>query len=61
MTSWPTGALRTHAGVAGFAAVQGAMAKLEADDAMRQHIDFTLTDLQGKSWTLKDLHGKLCW
>ena len=38
---------------------KAAMAKLEADDAMRQHIDFTLTDLQGKSWTLKDLHGKV--
>ena len=38
---------------------KAAMAKLEADDAMRQHIDFTLTDLQGKSWTLQDLHGKV--
>ena len=36
-----------------------AMAKLEADDARRQQADFTLTDLQGKSWTLKDLHGKV--
>ncbi|MGC2112227.1 MAG: TlpA disulfide reductase family protein, partial [Candidatus Korobacteraceae bacterium] len=38
---------------------KAAMAKLEADDAQRQKVDFTLTDLQGKSWTLKDLHGKV--
>ncbi len=36
-----------------------AMAKLEADDANRQQADFTLTDLQGKSWNLKDLRGKV--
>ncbi len=36
-----------------------AMAKLEADDAKRQLADFTLTDLQGKSWHLKDLPGKV--
>ena len=36
-----------------------AMAKLESDDAQRQQADFTLTDLQGKSWTLKDLKGKV--
>jgi len=36
-----------------------AMAKLEADDAQRQKADFTLTDLQGKSWHLADLHGKV--
>ncbi len=36
-----------------------ALAKLEADDQHRQQVDFTLTDLQGKSWTLKDLHGKV--
>ncbi|MGA2904960.1 MAG: TlpA disulfide reductase family protein [Candidatus Korobacteraceae bacterium] len=38
---------------------KAAMAKLEADDARRQQADFTLTDLQGKTWTLKDLHGKV--
>jgi peroxiredoxin len=38
---------------------KAAMAKLEADDARRQQADFTLTDLQGKSWTLKDLKGKV--
>jgi peroxiredoxin len=36
-----------------------AMTKLEADDQKRQEANFTLTDLQGKSWTLKDLHGKV--
>src|SRR5579871_1390043 len=36
-----------------------AMAKLEADDQSRQDADFTLTDLQGKSWTLKALRGKV--
>jgi peroxiredoxin len=36
-----------------------ALAKLEADDERRQQADFTLTDLQGKSWTLKDLRGKV--
>jgi peroxiredoxin len=36
-----------------------AMAKLEAADAERQKADFTLTDLQGKSWHLQDLHGKV--
>lgn len=36
-----------------------AMAKLEADDAKRQKADFTLTDLQGKSWNLRDLRGKV--
>ncbi len=36
-----------------------AMAKLEADDKARQSADFTLTDLKGKSWTLKGLSGKV--
>jgi len=36
-----------------------AMAKLEADDVKRQNADFTLTDLQGKSWHLQDLKGKV--
>jgi peroxiredoxin len=38
---------------------KAAMAKLEADDERRQIANFTLTDLQGKSWTLKDLKGKV--
>jgi peroxiredoxin len=36
-----------------------AMSKLEADDQRRQQIDFTLTDLGGKTWTLKELRGKV--
>jgi thiol-disulfide isomerase/thioredoxin len=36
-----------------------AMSKLEADDRARQDANFTLQDLQGKSWTLKDLRGKV--
>ena len=38
---------------------KAAMAQLEADDAKRQEPNFTLTDLQGRSWTLKDLKGKV--
>ncbi len=38
---------------------KAAMAKLEADDAKRQDTNFTATDLAGKSWTLKDLKGKV--
>ncbi len=36
-----------------------AMSKLEADDAKRQSADFTLADLQGKSWHLRELQGKV--
>jgi peroxiredoxin len=36
-----------------------ALAKLERVDQQRQQADFTLTDLQGKNWTLKDLRGKV--
>ena len=36
-----------------------AMAKLVADDAKREHLDFTLTDLGGKNWTLRQLAGKV--
>jgi peroxiredoxin len=38
---------------------KAALAKLEADDQHRQDVNFTLTDLQGKTWTLKDLKGKV--
>jgi peroxiredoxin len=38
---------------------QAAMAKLDADDAQRQQANFTLTDLSGRTWTLKDLKGKV--
>jgi peroxiredoxin len=36
-----------------------ALAKLEADDQRRQTADFTLTDLAGKKWTLRELRGKV--
>jgi len=36
-----------------------AMATLEADDLRRGKINFTLTDITGKPWTLKDLRGKV--
>jgi peroxiredoxin len=36
-----------------------AMMKLEADDQRRQQVDFTLTDIQGKNWTLSDLRGRV--
>ena len=36
-----------------------AMAKLDEDNKIRQNADFTLTDLQGKSWSLKALRGKV--
>jgi len=36
-----------------------ATAKLEAADAARQKADFSLVDLQGKTWRLQDLRGKV--
>ena len=36
-----------------------AMATLASDDRARQQADFTLTDLQGKPWTLKRLRGNV--
>lgn len=36
-----------------------AMAGLEAADKRRQDVNFTLTDLHGKSWTLKELRGEV--
>ncbi len=36
-----------------------ALAKLEADDEARRQADFTLSDMQGKSWTLRELKGKV--
>ena len=36
-----------------------AMSQLEADDQKRQQADFTLTDLESKSWRLKSLQGKV--
>ena len=36
-----------------------AVAQLEKEDQARAQADFTLTDLEGKSWTLKALNGKV--
>lgn len=36
-----------------------AMAKLEADDRKRNDANFTLKDLNGRPWTLKNLQGKV--
>ena len=36
-----------------------AVAKIEEDNRRRDQADFTLTDLSGKSWTLKQLNGKV--
>jgi peroxiredoxin len=36
-----------------------AFVRLEADDSKRQKADFTLSDLQGKSWHLRELKGKV--
>jgi len=36
-----------------------ALARLAADDAKRQDADFTLLDLSGKPWHLRDLKGKV--
>jgi peroxiredoxin len=36
---------------------RAAMAQLEAQDKKREHPDFTLTDLAGKSWKFADLRG----
>lgn len=36
-----------------------AMAKMDSDDRIRQESDFTLQDLQGKQWTLRQLRGSV--
>jgi peroxiredoxin len=36
-----------------------AMAGLQAEDTKRENADFTLSDLKGKSWHLRDLKGKV--
>jgi peroxiredoxin len=38
---------------------KAAMAKLRRDDERRQKVDFTLTDLHGRQWTLRNLQGKV--
>ncbi len=40
---------------------KAALAKVDETDAARKAADFTLTDIQGKSWTLSSLHGKVVW
>jgi len=41
------------------AAYSAAMAELESADLQRQSAGFTLTDMQGKKWTLSELKGKV--
>jgi peroxiredoxin len=36
-----------------------AVAKIEAEEVRHQQADFTLTDLHGTNWALKDLRGKV--
>ena len=36
-----------------------AMSKLADDDRSREHADFTLNDLEGKTWSLQALHGEV--
>jgi peroxiredoxin len=36
-----------------------AMMQLEKADSARQNADFTLSDIEGESWHLQDLHGKV--
>jgi len=38
---------------------RAAMGRLEADDRKREHPEFTLRDLSGKSWTFSELRGKV--
>ena len=38
---------------------RAAMARLEADDRKREHAEFSLKDLSGKTWTFSELRGKV--
>ena len=38
---------------------KAAMSKLDAADRQRESANFSLTDLNGKTWTLADLHGQI--
>ena len=38
---------------------RAATARLEADDRKREHPEFTLKDLSGKTWTFAELRGKV--
>ena len=40
-------------------AFAAALSRLEADERRRREVDFTLSDLTGKSWSLKGLRGKV--
>ena len=39
--------------------LKAAFAKLDSDDQRRRDANFTLKDLTGKSWTLRDLKGSI--
>jgi peroxiredoxin len=38
---------------------RAAMARLETDDRKRDHVEFSLKDLAGKTWTFSELRGKV--
>lgn len=38
---------------------RAAMARLEANDLKREHPEFTLKDISGKTWTFSELRGKI--
>jgi peroxiredoxin len=38
---------------------RAAMAQLEADDREREHVEFSLKDLAGKTWAFSELRGKV--
>jgi peroxiredoxin len=38
---------------------RAAMARLEADDRKREHAEFALKDLSGRTWTFSELRGKV--
>ena len=38
---------------------RAAMARLEADDRKREHAEFSLKDLEGKTWTFSELRGRV--
>jgi len=38
---------------------RAALARLEADDLKREHAEFSLKDLKGKTWTFSQLRGKV--
>jgi peroxiredoxin len=38
---------------------RAAMERLEADDRTREHLEFRLKDLSGRTWTISELRGKV--